>query len=107
MVSPTQTLAYLRQAAAAAAHNAFDRLGQIDIPTLVVHGEEDVVVPPANGILLAERIPGARLRLWKNAGHLYLIDEPRADREIGRFFTRHSAAPAASKVRMRSSTAAA
>lgn len=107
MISPAHTLASLHQAAAAAAHNAFDRLGQIDVPTLVVHGEQDVVVPSANGVLLAERIPGARLRLWKNAGHLYLIDEPRADREIARFLSRHSVPPSMSKTGIRSSTEAA
>jgi pimeloyl-ACP methyl ester carboxylesterase len=90
MVTPTDTMAFLHQAAAAAAHNAFDRLAKIDTPTLVVHGEEDLVVPPANGILLAERIPGARLRLWPGAGHLYIVDEPRADREVARFLDRHS-----------------
>ncbi|HEY4409373.1 MAG TPA: alpha/beta fold hydrolase, partial [Acidimicrobiia bacterium] len=74
------------------------RLGQITAPTLVVHGEEDVVVPPANARQLARRIPGARLRLWPETGHLYVIDEPRADREIARFLLDHSAASPASRI---------
>ncbi|HEY2702312.1 MAG TPA: alpha/beta fold hydrolase [Candidatus Dormibacteraeota bacterium] len=84
------TFTYLHQAAAAAAHSTFNRLGQITAPTLVVHGEQDVVVPPGNGRLLAERIPGAELRLWPEAAHMYIIDEPLADREIARFLQRHS-----------------
>jgi len=89
--SPVGTLAYLHHAAAVATHNTFSRLGQIAAPTLVVHGEQDVVVPPENALLLAGRIPGARLKLWPEAGHLYIIDEPRADREIAGFLRRHSA----------------
>jgi pimeloyl-ACP methyl ester carboxylesterase len=84
-------LAYLHQAAAAAAHSAFDRLGQIAAPTLVMHGEDDLAMPPQNALMLAERIPGAQLRLLSQAGHLYFIDQPRADREIARFLKRHSA----------------
>jgi len=56
-----------------------------------MHGEQDLVMPPENARLLAERIPGAQLRLQPQAGHLYFIDEPRADREIARFLLRHSA----------------
>jgi pimeloyl-ACP methyl ester carboxylesterase len=93
--SPVEPLAYLHQAAAVATHNAFERLSQVTAPTLVVHGEQDVTVPPANALVLAEKIPGAQLRLWPDAGHMYIIDEPRADREIARFLRHHSAvAPA-------------
>jgi 3-oxoadipate enol-lactonase len=89
--SPPEPLAYLHQAAAVAAHDAYERLNQMAAPTLVVHGEQDVFVPPANALVLAERIPGAQLRLWPDAGHMYTIDEPRADPEIARFLQHHSA----------------
>lgn len=89
--SPPEPLAYLHQAAAVAAHDAYARLNQMAVPTLVVHGEQDIFVPPSNALVLAERIPGAQLRLWPNAGHMYIIDEPRADREIARFLLNHSA----------------
>jgi pimeloyl-ACP methyl ester carboxylesterase len=93
--SPPDPLAYLHQAAAVATHDAYERLNRMAAPTLVVHGEQDVFVPPANALVLAERIPGAQLRLWPDAGHMYTIDEPRADHEIARFLLRHSAlAPA-------------
>jgi 3-oxoadipate enol-lactonase len=96
--SPPEPLAYLHQAAAVAAHDAYARLNNMTAPTLVVHGEQDVFVPPANALVLAERIPGAQLRLWPDAGHMYTIDEPRADWEIARFFLRHSAASPARDV---------
>jgi pimeloyl-ACP methyl ester carboxylesterase len=91
---PPRPAAYLHQAAAVAAHDAYDRLNQLSAPTLVVHGEEDVFIPPANALVLAEKIPGAELRLWPDAGHMYPIDEPRADREIARFLLRHGGAVA-------------
>jgi pimeloyl-ACP methyl ester carboxylesterase len=81
----TDTLAYLHQVAAAATHNTVGRLGLIKAPTLVVNGEEDIVMPPLNGRLLAQGIPGAQLKTWPDAGHLYTTDEPEADRHIGRF----------------------
>jgi 3-oxoadipate enol-lactonase len=83
--SPLDSLAYLHQSAAATAHNAYARLNQMAAPTLVVHGEQDRVVPPANGLVLAERIPGAQLHMWPDAAHMYIVDEPRADEEIARF----------------------
>jgi 3-oxoadipate enol-lactonase len=89
--SAPEPLAYMHQAAAVAAHDAYGRLNKMTAPTLVVHGEQDVFVPPANALVLAERIPAAELRLWPEAGHMYTIDEPEADREIARFLQRHSA----------------
>ena len=73
------------------AHDAYDRLNQVAAPTLVVHGEQDIVIRPSNALVLAEKIPGSQLRLWPDAGHMYIIDEPRADREIARFLLHHSA----------------
>ena len=88
--SPPEPLTYMHQAAAVATHDAYDRLNQMAVPTLVVHGEQDVFVPPANALVLAEKIPGAQLRLWPDAAHMYPIDEPRADQEIARFLLQHS-----------------
>jgi 3-oxoadipate enol-lactonase len=89
--SPADPMAYMHQAAAVAAHDAYERLNRMCAPTLVVHGEQDVFVPPVNALVLAERIPAAQLRLWPDAGHMYTIDEPRADQEIARFLLDHSA----------------
>ena len=44
------------------------------------------MVPVANAEILAERIPGARLRILEDAGHLYPTEEPDVDEEIARFF---------------------
>jgi pimeloyl-ACP methyl ester carboxylesterase len=88
----TDALAYVHQVAAAAGHNTAGRLHEITAPTLVVHGEDDVVIPPSNGRLLAQGIPNAELKLWRGAGHLFVTDEPRADRYIADFLARHTPA---------------
>jgi 3-oxoadipate enol-lactonase len=82
---PIQPEPYAAQLAAALGHDACDRLAGIVAPTLVVHGEEDVMVPPANGRRLAEVVPDARLLALPGAAHLYPTDEPAADREIATF----------------------
>jgi len=48
---------------------AFERLGEIAVPTLVLHGADDPMFPPAHGRALADVIPGARLRILEGIGH--------------------------------------
>jgi pimeloyl-ACP methyl ester carboxylesterase len=45
-------------------------LGQITAPTLVLGGEADPIVPPAQFRLIAEKVPYSRLVLWEGCGHL-------------------------------------
>ena len=40
-----------------------ERLGSIDAPTLVIHTEDNFMIPPAFGRYIADHIPGARLAL--------------------------------------------
>jgi pimeloyl-ACP methyl ester carboxylesterase len=47
----------------------FAMLGQIHHPTLVVHGNKDVVVLPINAFLLAEHLPNAQLIMYPDASH--------------------------------------
>ncbi len=53
-------------------------LSAIDVPTLVVHGELDTVVPPETGRMLADSIPGGRLVLIPDAGHVSNQEQPAA-----------------------------
>jgi pimeloyl-ACP methyl ester carboxylesterase len=80
----------MAQLAAALGHDVYDRLGEIDAPTLVVHGEQDRMVAPPNGRLLADRIPAAELLLLPEAGHLYPTDDPGADSAVARFLSERS-----------------
>jgi 3-oxoadipate enol-lactonase len=68
-------------------HDAGNGLHEIAVPTLVLHGTEDRVVPFANGELLADRIRGAHLEVLEGAGHIYPTDAPQADRKVLRFLT--------------------
>ena len=85
---PIEPEPYAAQLAAALAHDAGDRLGRIAARTLVVHGDEDVMVPPASGRLLVSLIPGAQLLELSGAAHLYPTDEPAADERVADFLTR-------------------
>lgn len=87
---PIEPEPYRAQLAAALGHDALDRLGGVQAPTLVVHGEEDRMVPPANARLLADAIPGAELETLPGAGHLYPTDEPSADRAIAGWLSERS-----------------
>ena len=71
---------------AATLHNCYRRLQRMEAPTLVVHGRHDRVVPVGNAEILAERIPGAELRILDEAGHLYSTEQPEVDEEIAWFF---------------------
>jgi pimeloyl-ACP methyl ester carboxylesterase len=51
-------------------------LGQIRVPTLVVTGADDTIIPPAESDALARHIPGAQLRVIPNAGHLVAFERP-------------------------------
>jgi len=53
-------------------------LAQIACPTLVITGELDGPTPPADGQLMAERIPGAHLKIIPQAGHLSNLEQPEA-----------------------------
>jgi pimeloyl-ACP methyl ester carboxylesterase len=86
----TETLAYLHQVAAAATHNTAGRLRQIQAPTLVVHGAEDRIMPTKNAYQLAATIPHAELKIWPDAAHLYITDEPHADQDVRRFLELHT-----------------
>jgi 3-oxoadipate enol-lactonase len=86
----TDSLVYLHQVAAAATHSTAGRLGQVQSPTLIMHGEEDLIVPVQNAHRLAEGIRDAELKLWPDAAHLYITDEPQADVYVRRFLAAHT-----------------
>jgi 3-oxoadipate enol-lactonase len=51
-------------------------LSQINCPTLVLVGEEDVATVPAKSERIVARIPGAKMHLIPRAGHSSTIEEP-------------------------------
>jgi 3-oxoadipate enol-lactonase len=69
---------YTAQLQGILAWESYSRIAQITVPTLVIHGKSDALVPPANGELIAGRIPGAKLLLLDHASHLFLTDQAQA-----------------------------
>jgi 3-oxoadipate enol-lactonase len=73
--------------------DAWDRLGRIACPTLVLHGTEDRVVAVENARRLAADIPGAELVMLEGAGHVYHSERAdEADRVVLEFLAKVEAA---------------
>ena len=83
---PFSVQAYRAQLFAAAMHNCYGRLDRILVPTFVVHGAHDRVIPVANAHLMAERLPNCRLSVLEMSGHLYPTEAPEVDGAISGFF---------------------
>ena len=78
------------QRAAIAQHNTSERLAQIELPTLVIHGTADQILPVQNGRMVAERIASARLEIFEGVGHLFFWELPERSAELVR---EHAAIP--------------
>jgi len=77
---------YYEQAMAGARFDHSGDVGRITSPTLVIHGAQDRYVPPANARAMAEAIPGAKLKVLDDAGHLVFIERfADVNREVVRF----------------------
>ena len=60
-------------------------LHRINVPTLVVWGDEDKLVPAAHAQLWKAAIRGARVEVFKGAGHLVLDEKPQAAAAVAAF----------------------
>jgi pimeloyl-ACP methyl ester carboxylesterase len=68
--------AILGQVAAVMSHQATSRLKQIAVPTLVITGDADRLIPPANSDILAREIPNARLVKLPGGSHGFNFETP-------------------------------
>jgi pimeloyl-ACP methyl ester carboxylesterase len=69
---------YLAQLQAIMAWDSYGRLSSIHVPTLVLHGETDQLIPVANADILARAIPGAKLVKLSKASHNFMTDQTQA-----------------------------
>jgi len=53
-------------------------LATIDVPTLIIVGEEDVLTPPAEARAMHAAIAGSRLEILDGAGHVSNVERPAA-----------------------------
>jgi 3-oxoadipate enol-lactonase len=70
------------QVQAIGGHDTSARLHEIAAPTLVIHGTEDQMLDASNGELITQLIPGARLELIADVGHVFWWEEPERSAEL-------------------------
>ena len=61
--------------------DVMDRVHEVVLPTLILCGEEDRMTPLKYSEYLRDRIPGARLVVIPRAGHMVMLEQPRAVNE--------------------------
>jgi pimeloyl-ACP methyl ester carboxylesterase len=70
---PASGHGYLYQIWAAAGWSSHAWLHEIAVPTLVITGDADTLVPPRNADILCDRLPTAELQVVAGGGHLCLL----------------------------------
>ena len=78
MAHPPSLRGFEGQRAYVETFETYDKLLEIKIPTLVLHGAKDKILPVENAKILTERIPSAKLRIFENAGHGVIIQDLKA-----------------------------
>jgi len=67
--SAVAQLAAIREWGTIPASGRYATLQKIAHPTLIVHGNKDVVVGPLNALILAEQLPNAQLIVYSDSSH--------------------------------------
>ena len=73
-ITPMHT--YMRQGAAIQGFDSHARLGEIKMPTLIIHGDDDAIVPWKNAEVLQQAIRGSKMHIIKGAGHMFFWEAP-------------------------------
>jgi pimeloyl-ACP methyl ester carboxylesterase len=60
-------------------------LHRIKVPTMIVWGDEDKVIPVAHTDMWKKFIPAAEIKIYKGAGHLVHLEKPEAVEAVGNF----------------------
>jgi pimeloyl-ACP methyl ester carboxylesterase len=68
------------------AFDMLDSLPCISAPTLILCGSEDLMTPPKYSQSLRDRIPGAKLELIPDAGHMLMLEKPDEVQELMEVF---------------------
>lgn len=79
---PAPVPVIMLQMQAIAQHDTSRRLPALTLPTLVIHGDEDQMLPVANGRLIASLILGARLEILEGVGHMFWWEQPERSVEL-------------------------
>jgi pimeloyl-ACP methyl ester carboxylesterase len=57
-------------------HDIRERLGEIEMPTMIVWGQSDRVIPLAAALSYHRRIPHSRLEIFERTGHVPQLERP-------------------------------
>lgn len=76
LMNPPSTRGYVQQLYACTGWSSARWLRRVRHQTLILHGDDDPLVPLVNARNMAAMMPAARLHVVKGAGHLFLLDEP-------------------------------
>ena len=88
--NPTDPLGYMAQLADAGAwRGSLARLPGLAMPTLLIHGDVDRLVPVENSRRMVAVMPGARLEVIPGAGHIFWTDQPERTRAVLESFLVH------------------
>jgi pimeloyl-ACP methyl ester carboxylesterase len=79
-----------RQLEAIGGFNSWDRIDKIQVPTLILTAESDMLVPPENGRLLSIYLPDAVEKSFASAGHLIYLECAQDFHETVKQFLRSS-----------------
>jgi pimeloyl-ACP methyl ester carboxylesterase len=71
---PPSLLAYTWQLWAGSTWTSLPWLRTLRVPTLIVHGDADRLIPPANAVQLTRLLPESRLHVLRDEGHLIVFD---------------------------------
>lgn len=88
--APPSLTGYLHQLYALQGWSSLPWLHRLRMPTLVMAGDDDPIVPLVNGRILSWRIPNARLHVVRGGGHLFLLEEPETSADVITRFLRGS-----------------
>ena len=64
------------QMGALGVYNSKPRLAEINLPVLIMTGDEDMIIPAENSHLLQAAISGAEISIVKGTGHLFYLENP-------------------------------
>ena len=71
--NPQPITAQLNQAHASTVFNVEDRVSSIKVPTLIIHGDADLIVPPKNAQMINEKILNSELVMIQGGPHWSFI----------------------------------
>jgi pimeloyl-ACP methyl ester carboxylesterase len=75
LANPPSLRGYMQQLYAISGWSSRSWLAEVRHQTLIMHGDDDPLVPVANAHRMAERMPNAHVHVVRGGGHLFLIDE--------------------------------